>query len=136
MSPTRRTILRGGLGIAALATGAALTGCSGGGSSQGVGPSAPATIDADQVPVGGGAVLGKKAGFVVTQPTKGSYKAFSAVCPHAGCDVSKVADGQIICPCHGSRFKITDGSVVQGPATSGLGSAKVTVEGSTLKVSA
>lgn len=135
MSPTRRAVLRGGLGIAALATGSALAGCSGSRRGEQVGSSGPAEIDASQVPVGGGTVL-EKAGYVVTQPTRGSYKAFSAVCPHAGCDVSRVSGGQIICPCHGSRFAIADGSVVQGPATTGLSSATVTVQGSTLKVSA
>lgn len=134
MATTRRALLRSGLGLAALATGTALSGCSGGGSQQ-VTPSGPFDVDSSQVPVGSGTVFGK-AGYVVTQPTKGSYKAFSAVCPHAGCDVSKVSDGQIICPCHGSRFAIADGSVTQGPATSGLGAATVTVEGSKLKISA
>ncbi|MCI1746829.1 MAG: Rieske (2Fe-2S) protein [Acidipropionibacterium sp.] len=134
MSPTRRAVLRGGLGIAALATGSALAGCSSGDTTQGVSPTGPLEIDASQVPVGGGTVIAKS-GYVVTQPTKGSYRAFSALCPHAGCDVSKVADGQIVCPCHDSRFAITDGAVVKGPATEGLSAAKVAVEGSKLKLS-
>jgi rieske iron-sulfur protein len=45
--------------------------------------------------------------------------AFSAICTHLGCSViaQPNADGQIVCPCHGSRFDPADGArVVQGPA--------------------
>ena len=53
---------------------------------------------------------------VVTQPTAGEFKAFSATCTHQGCKVKSVADGVIVCPCHGSKFAIADGSVAAGPA--------------------
>jgi Rieske Fe-S protein len=66
---------------------------------------------------------------VVTQPTKGQYKAFSAICTHVGCLCNQVAGGTINCPCHGAKFKITDGSVVAGPATTPLATASVTVAG-------
>jgi Rieske Fe-S protein len=78
------------------------------------------------IPVGGGMVfLDQK--VVVTQPTRGVYKAFSAVCTHVGCICNKVANGTIDCPCHGSEFKITDGAVVAGPAPAPLASRKITV---------
>jgi Rieske Fe-S protein len=81
---------------------------------------------ASAVPVGGG-VIYTAAKVVVTQPTKGVYKAFSAVCTHVGCVCNVVADGTINCPCHGSKFKITDGSVVTGPAPSPLPGKTITV---------
>ena len=83
---------------------------------------------AADVPVGGGKVY-TTAQVVVTQPTAGQYKAFSAICTHVGCICNQVAGGTINCPCHGAKFKITDGSVVTGPATAPLASAKVAVTG-------
>src|SRR5262249_40258723 len=80
------------------------------------------------VPVGGGKVYEAKK-VVVTQPTAGTYKAFSAVCTHEGCTVSDVDGGTINCPCHGSKFSITDGSVQAGPAPSPLPGKNVSVSG-------
>jgi Rieske Fe-S protein len=70
---------------------------------------------ASEIPVGGGKIY-TTARVVVTQPTRGQYQGFSAVCTHVGCIMSQVANGTIDCPCHGSEFKITNGAVVTGPA--------------------
>lgn len=91
-------------------------------------------IAAASVPVGGGVILDKLK-VVVTQPTSGDFKAFSAVCPHQGCTVNAVEDGQIICPCHGSAFDIATGAVTKGPATSGLPAKGVTVGADGITVS-
>jgi Rieske Fe-S protein len=80
------------------------------------------------VPVGGGVILQDKK-IVITQPTEGTFKAFSAVCTHQGCVVSSVADGKIDCACHGSVFSAADGSVQQGPASAPLAAVNVTVSG-------
>ena len=74
---------------------------------------------ASEIPVGGGKIY-TAARVVVTQPTRGQYAAFSAVCTHVGCIMSEVANGTIDCPCHGSEFKITTGAVVTGPAPAPL----------------
>ena len=66
--------------------------------------------------MGGGKIFADQK-VVVTQPTSGDFKAFSAVCTHQGCVVSGVADGTINCACHGSEFDIATGAVKQGPAT-------------------
>jgi nitrite reductase/ring-hydroxylating ferredoxin subunit len=74
---------------------------------------------ASQIPVGGGVIFTAEK-VVVTQPAKGEYKAFSAICTHVGCLCNVVANGTINCPCHGSKFKITDGSLVTGPGSGPL----------------
>lgn len=78
------------------------------------------------IPVGGG-MVNLKDNVVVTQPVTGEFRAFSAVCPHVGCLLDKVANGAIECPCHGSSFRISDGSVLTGPATRPLTPVPVTV---------
>ncbi|MGH3514650.1 MAG: ubiquinol-cytochrome c reductase iron-sulfur subunit, partial [Pseudonocardiaceae bacterium] len=85
------------------------------------------------IPVGGGTVIaGKK--VVVTQPVSGTFAAFSAICTHRGCTVNKVANGTIDCPCHGSRFAIADGSVVEGPASRPLARRQITVSGDAIEL--
>ena len=54
--------------------------------------------------------------MVITQPAPGVFVGFDSTCPHRGCTVRAVAAGTINCFCHGSRFRITDGSVAGGPA--------------------
>ena len=80
------------------------------------------------VPVGGGVILDKQK-VVVTQPARGTFKAFSAVCTHQSCIVGSVKDGKISCPCHGSAYSAKDGSVLNGPATRALAEVPVAVEG-------
>ncbi|MFJ9407330.1 Rieske (2Fe-2S) protein [Streptomyces sp. NPDC101393] len=81
-----------------------------------------------EIPQGGGKIF-KAEKVVVTQPQDGEFKAFSAICTHAGCVVGEISGGTINCLCHGSKFDITDGSVKDGPATSALAPAKVNVKG-------
>ncbi|MGY4765928.1 Rieske (2Fe-2S) protein [Kribbella sp. CWNU-51] len=87
------------------------------------------------VPVGGGKVF-SDAKVVVTQPTAGQFKGFSAICTHQGNPVGSVQGGQIVCPFHNSHFNITDGSPVSGPAQSPLPAVNVAVQGSNIVQSA
>jgi nitrite reductase/ring-hydroxylating ferredoxin subunit len=134
---TRRTLLCGAAAVLAGGGALAVSGCSSSASSTSPGSDAAAGPvelgPATDVPVGGGKVYRDKK-IVVTQPTAGQYKAFSAKCTHAGCVVDQIKDSQIQCPCHGSRFSITDGSVQDGPAPTPLPSYQVAVEGGSLKV--
>ncbi|MFI9770116.1 Rieske (2Fe-2S) protein [Streptomyces sp. NPDC052415] len=87
----------------------------------------------DAVPVGGGKIF-KDEEVVVVQPEEGEFKAFSAICTHQRCTVASVSDGTINCPCHGSRFSITDGAVANPPATRPLPEKKITVEGNSIRL--
>ncbi|MFE9354840.1 Rieske (2Fe-2S) protein [Streptomyces olivaceoviridis] len=136
--PARRTVMAAA-GAAGLA--AALTACGSGDDSSGTADTGSATGGSAQdgaggtalartadIPEGGGKIF-KDQGVVVTQPSAGTYKAFSSKCTHQGCAVGSVANGVIVCPCHNSEFSVTDGSVKKGPATRPLPAAKITVSG-------
>ncbi len=156
---TRRAVVAG---TGVLAVSAALAACSSYGSSDQSGPQAPvepaplepaplesvnppapdgppagpageSLASTADIPVGGGEVFADQK-VVVTQPQAGTFKAFSAVCTHQGCTVGQVAAGTINCPCHGSKFAIADGSVVDGPASRPLEERRVTVSGDAIQL--
>lgn len=146
---SRRSVLAGAAGVATAAgVAVALGGCqtygtennrppAGGGqppAGSGATGGASANLGAvADIPVGGGKIF-ETEGVVVTQPQAGTIKAFSAVCTHQGCTVAAVREGTINCPCHGSRFNVSDGSVANGPATAPLDPVKVTVTGGLIKL--
>jgi thiosulfate dehydrogenase [quinone] large subunit len=90
------------------------------------------------VPVGGAAQFTDPASGdpgLVLQPAAGTFVAFNAICPHAGCTVAFARSNDIIaCPCHGSEFNARTGAVEQGPATRGLTHIPVTAAGGQLYV--
>jgi Rieske Fe-S protein len=90
------------------------------------------TAKAADVPVGSGKIF-PDAEAVITQPTEGEFKAFSSICTHQSCPVATVTD-TINCDCHGSKYSITDGSVVNPPATSPLPARTITVDVDNLTV--
>ncbi|HEY7125379.1 MAG TPA: non-heme iron oxygenase ferredoxin subunit [Ktedonobacterales bacterium] len=48
----------------------------------------------------------------------GSFYALGDTCTHLGCSLSagKLEGTAVTCPCHGSRFDVTSGAVLRGPA--------------------
>lgn len=123
----RRTVLAAG----AAALGATVTGCSQYGEPKATQAPAPANAvlgKTTDIPVGGGKIFAPQQ-VVVTQPTQGTFKAFTSICTHQQCPVASVADGTINCDCHGSKYDLATGEVVQGPATFGLAEEAITVAG-------
>lgn len=98
-------------------------------------PAAASAPDAAQaiartadVPVGSAVIVDD---VVIAQPAKGTFKAFSAVCTHAGCNVAEVLGASINCPCHGSSFNL-DGTVAKGPAQRPLDTRSIVVQGDSI----
>jgi nitrite reductase/ring-hydroxylating ferredoxin subunit len=78
----------------------------------------PVMADADlpegalrKVPAGGTSVLLNR--------VEGRILALSSTCSHMGgpLEEGRTEDGCVICPWHGSTFRLADGKVVRGPAT-------------------
>jgi Rieske Fe-S protein len=127
--PSSSSAATSGAGTAPSASGAASSAAS---SAAGSGaPAVAALATTAEVPEGGGKIIDGK-NIVLTQPQAGSFKAFTAVCTHQGCIVNQISNGTIDCPCHGSKFSVKDGSVVNGPATSPLASIAIKVEGTSI----
>ena len=132
LETTRRGALAGigvvGMAAAVAACGGGSGGTSGSGSSDSGGSSGDSSAlgTTSEIPVGGGKIFTAEK-VVVTQPTKGVFKGFSAICTHMGCTVDKIADGTIDCPCHGSKYSITDAHVVHGPAPKPLPAKNIKV---------
>jgi thiosulfate dehydrogenase [quinone] large subunit len=120
----------GGSQTPALQRGATPT--TGAGSPSTTAPSAPPGTKigpAKDVPVGGAASFQDPSSgdpSLVVQPEAGSFLAFDAVCPHAGCTVQYSNTSRLfVCPCHGSEFNGHTGAVEVGPAQSGLTRLKI-----------
>ena len=113
----------------AAAGSATASGTAAGGTSSSAGTKALAATS--EIPVGSGMIFPGPQ-VVVTQPTAGEFKAFSAVCTHMGCIVNQISNGTIDCPCHGSQYSITTGDVVAGPAPRPLPAKQIKVSGSSV----
>ncbi|UYP18082.1 Rieske (2Fe-2S) protein [Rhodococcus sp. Z13] len=144
----RTTLTRRGLlgGAGAVAATVALAACGSAGGSAGEdtavaaapttttppGPDAKVVAAVTDVPVGGAVLLASER-LVLTQPTEGDFRAFTALCTHQGCNITGVEDDRIVCNCHGSRFDL-DGNPVEGPAKRPLKVRSVEARGADLVV--
>ena len=119
-------------------------------------PITPADIKADQDPIlahpqdPGGQVLESRAGLIavlrlpedalsaeVRPHAPGGIVAYSAVCTHTGCPVTRVEASQhtLVCGCHGSAFDAARrGVVAQGPATRRLPMLPLAMDGNSLVI--
>jgi Rieske Fe-S protein len=131
-SSTRRTILLA-TGAATLAVGCGEYGNENSDSGSSSVQAGTELAKTSEIPVGGGKIF-KDEKVVVTQPKKGEFKAFSDICTHQGCQVTSVSGGTINCPCHGSKFHITDGSVANPPANKPLPEKEIKVTGDSIEL--
>ena len=133
-SVDRRTVLRG---AAVTVGGAALAACGDGGrAATGPSPSAaPPSAGAggaalaalDDIAVGTAvSATGADGPVLLVRTTETDVVGFSAICPHQGCTVLP-AEEALACPCHASKFELSTGAVLQGPATRDLSGYPVSV---------
>ncbi len=73
-------------------------------------------------------VAGTKVNVVSTD---GRLYAFDDTCTHTGCSLAKgkLNGTTVTCPCHGSQFDVSSGSLLRGPASRPVRSRVVQVEG-------
>jgi cytochrome b6-f complex iron-sulfur subunit len=124
----------------ALAVGGSQLGCASdsdgapaGGSGGGGAGGSGLTLSLADLKEGGFVCPEGAARLVVGRDAAGVY-AFSSICTHTGCVLSCPAQlGDLVCPCHGSRFD-ANGEVLEGPATTPLRHYKVTVSAGIVSV--
>lgn len=144
-SLTRRSTLR----ITTAATGAAcalaLAGCAPSANDIRAKSRAPAEIPAtgtprrvgkvSELPVG--STAGATAGDVevmLFRPDETTVLAYTDICTHAGCKVAPNG-ADFKCPCHGTVFNGSDGTVQSGPAKSPLPRYAAAIDGEWITVS-
>ncbi len=66
----------------------------------------------------------------------GSFYACSSRCTHVGgpLEEGRLEGKLLTCPWHGSRFDVTDGKVVQGPASIPIPTYKVEIKGTEIHI--
>lgn len=66
----------------------------------------------------------------------GIFHAFGDACPHRQCSLAEgKLDGTVVtCPCHGSKFDVTSGARLAGPAARAVRSYPVRVDNGVLQV--
>ena len=124
----RREALAGGGGCVLWLAGCGSTSTTGGGGGPAEVDETPTDMTAAQPLI---ALAALRVGEpVVVRPTNGlpvvlvrvgpeSVHAFDATCPHMGCIV-EILDGDLVCPCHNSRFVPTTGRLIRGLARRSL----------------
>ncbi|WP_125612792.1 ubiquinol-cytochrome c reductase iron-sulfur subunit [Specibacter cremeus] len=149
-SLTRRSVLRASTAATGAACALALAGCSGGAPADSKEAGGAASPSPSAVPSGGAPVrVGKVTDVPVGQSATGTANgvnvlvfrpdaktvlAYNAKCTHAGCAVG-AQGAQFVCPCHGSTFNASDGTVVVGPAKQPLERYAAAIDGDWITVS-
>jgi cytochrome b6-f complex iron-sulfur subunit len=137
---SRRQLVRGAALVACAPTVGALIGCGKRVSTErdvtvGAGVDGNLVIPRSQVQeldrAGGAVILHSPcAGPLLLANTGSGILAMGGLCPHANCELAWVQeDRQAECPCHGSRFA-GDGTLLSGPATSGVQAYPASVDAS------
>lgn len=97
-----------------------------------------AVLDADKLEEG--KLAGAQAEGVTVLLVRKQGRLYGLIdrCSHRGCPLheGELKDHAVTCPCHGSTFRLDDGSIVKGPATSPQPTLQVRVESGKVEVRA
>lgn len=142
---SRRNVLRVSTTVSGAACALALTGCvpasDSGSSSANTAQPIPTTGTPvrvgklTDVPVGATATgKANDVNVVIFRADETTVLAYSDICTHAGCQVAP-SGADFKCPCHGSVFKGSDGTVSTGPAKVALPRFTAAIDGEWITVS-
>ncbi|SEE23825.1 Ferredoxin subunit of nitrite reductase or a ring-hydroxylating dioxygenase [Arthrobacter alpinus] len=142
---TRRSALRATTAATGAACALALAGCTPAGNAASGNGEVPSEIPTggtryqvgklSELPVGttaAGTANGVE--VVLFRADETTILAYTDVCTHAGCKVAPQGE-DFKCPCHGSVFKGSDGTVVSGPAKEALPRYAAAIDGEWITVS-
>ena len=82
----------------------------------------------DEVPEGSATAFAVDGQEVAVSRVGGKLYAFGDICTHRKCNLAmggEIEGTTITCECHGSVFDMSDGSVIQGPATEPIATFEV-----------
>ena len=98
---------------------------------------AEARVKASDLAPGEMAVVDLAGTPVTVANAGGDFYAFDDLCTHRQCSLSQgeIQGMTVLCPCHGSKFNLATGNVIEGPATEALKTYNVQPEGDDLRVS-
>lgn len=87
------------------------------------------------IPAGQGATFVVDDRLVAVFHVDGAYHAIDDLCPHMGASLGagQVYEGAVVCPWHGWRFRVTDGTWCDNPRIK-IAAFEVRVEGDEIQV--
>jgi len=94
-------------------------------------------VGRSRIPLLKAAGIGRaKEGRITLANVAGTVYAIDDTCTHRGCSLGdgKLDGSTLQCACHGSRFDVTSGAVVRGPAENPVRSYPVTVANGEVQV--
>jgi 3-phenylpropionate/trans-cinnamate dioxygenase ferredoxin component len=91
----------------------------------------------DEVPEGEAKAFSVGGEEIAVARSGGTLYAFNDICTHRGCNLSmggEIDGTTITCECHGSEFDMSNGAVLEGPATEPIATYEVREEDGQLQV--
>jgi nitrite reductase/ring-hydroxylating ferredoxin subunit len=93
-------------------------------------------VGRSRIPLLKAAGIGRRKGRITLANVAGTLYAIDDTCTHRGCSLGdgKLDGSTLQCACHGSRFDVTSGAVVRGPAEDPVRSYPVQVANGDVQV--